>query len=113
MIESCPGLEPAQLTELDAFLLVEDVCVVVQSSSDLKPPQLVCTSLPPSAAQKRSACRTSLFRTWCGRTMLYSMRQTSMAVRAVARFLNGPRGVERLVARGINRGLNYTTRSPR
>ena len=45
--------------------------------------------------------------------MLYSMRQTSMAVRAVARFLKGPRGVERVVTRGINRGLNYTTRWPR
>jgi len=41
-----------------------------------------------------------------------SMRQTSMAVRAVARFLNRPCGVERLVARGINRGLKYTTRRP-
>jgi len=40
------------------------------------------------------------------------MRQTSMAIRVVARFVNGPCGVERLVARGINRGLNYTTRWP-
>jgi hypothetical protein len=45
-------------------------------------------------------------------TMLCSMRQTSMAVRALARFLNGPRGVERRVARGINRGINYWTRWP-
>ncbi len=30
-IESCPGFEPAQLTELDAFVLVKDVCVVVES----------------------------------------------------------------------------------
>ncbi len=45
-------------------------------------------------------------------TMLSLMRQTAMAARAVVRFLNGPCGAERLAARGINRGLNYTTLSP-
>jgi hypothetical protein len=29
--EPRPGFEPAQLTELDAFVLVKDVCVVVES----------------------------------------------------------------------------------
>jgi hypothetical protein len=63
----------------------EAVWLVCKSPLGLEAPQLAHTSLPPSAAQKRSACRTSLSRTWCGRTMLYSMGQTSMAVRAVAR----------------------------
>jgi hypothetical protein len=36
------------------------------------------------------------------------MRQTSMAIRAVANFLIWIAGVDRIVARGINRGL--TTR---
>ncbi len=37
------------------------------------------------------------------------MRQTSMAIRAVASFYMD-RGSRPIVARGVNRGLNYTTR---
>jgi hypothetical protein len=35
-----PRVEPVQLTELDAFLLVEDVCVVIKSPHGLEPPRL-------------------------------------------------------------------------
>ena len=39
--------EPTQLTELDVFLLVQDVCVVVESLLGLEPPQLARMSLHP------------------------------------------------------------------
>ena len=55
--------------------------VSAQIPLGLEPPQLAGTSLHLSGSSETFGLSNLPSSTWCGRTMLNSMRQTSMAVR--------------------------------